>query len=269
METNFVDTLSKLQLLIEGLAISPSHGVNLFLDVEGTNLSRDGSVSILTLHDRHHDITHLVDITTLGKDAFTAAFSIEEGSCSLKTILEDPAITKVFFDVRNDSNALFFLFGIRLAGVRDLQLMELATRQFGKRILNGLGKCIDHDAGLSWAGRQEWKTVKEAGLKLFAPDRGGSYAVFDVQPLPDPLKSYCAQDVTFMPTLYQAYCRSLCDFWLSKIEEETNSRISSSQTLGYVPNRRHKALSPTQWVNLSASRSQMMTRGRVIALSWS
>lgn len=186
------------------VAISPSHGVNLFLDVGGTNLCRHGSISILTLYDRHYDTTHLIDITTLGKDAFTVAFSTCEGSHSLKTILEDPKIIKVFFDVRNDSNALFFLFNIRLAGVHDLQLMELASRQYGKRCLNGLGRCIEHDAGLSWADQRAWKKTKDAGVQLFSPQKGGSYAVFDVRPLPAELEAYCAQDVTFMPALYKA-----------------------------------------------------------------
>lgn len=47
---------------------------------------------------------------------------------SLQSILESPKTPKVFFDVRTDSDALFAQFGIKLAGIIDLQLMELASR---------------------------------------------------------------------------------------------------------------------------------------------
>jgi GT2 family glycosyltransferase len=47
-----------------------------------------------------------------------------------KAILETNDIHKVFFDVRNDSEASFHRFQICLQGVDDVQLMELATRTF-------------------------------------------------------------------------------------------------------------------------------------------
>lgn len=47
---------------------------------------------------------------------------------SLKSILESSMTPKVFFDVRTDSDALYGQFGIRLAGIIDLQLMEVASR---------------------------------------------------------------------------------------------------------------------------------------------
>ncbi|KAL2060851.1 hypothetical protein VTL71DRAFT_8903 [Oculimacula yallundae] len=43
---------------------------------------------------------------------------------TLKEILECPDITKIFFDVRNDADALFAHFGIHLRGTLDLQLLE-------------------------------------------------------------------------------------------------------------------------------------------------
>ena len=46
---------------------------------------------------------------------------------SLKAILESPKTPKVFFDVRMDSDALYALFGVKLAGIIDLQLMEVAS----------------------------------------------------------------------------------------------------------------------------------------------
>jgi exonuclease 3'-5' domain-containing protein 1 len=59
----------------------------------------------------------LVDIYTLGDKAFP---TIGAGGRTLKGILESDSIPKVFFDVRNDSDALFSHFQIRLAGIHDL-----------------------------------------------------------------------------------------------------------------------------------------------------
>jgi hypothetical protein len=47
---------------------------------------------------------------------------------TLKMIFESETIQKVFFDVRNDSDALYYHFGISLAGVHDIQVMEFAVR---------------------------------------------------------------------------------------------------------------------------------------------
>ena len=82
---------------------------------------------------------YLIDVHTLGASAFTTV-GIKNPNVTLKSILEDAQVPKVFFDVRNDSDALYFLFGIKLAGIHDLQVMQAATKR-GSFIL-GLGKCI-------------------------------------------------------------------------------------------------------------------------------
>jgi exonuclease 3'-5' domain-containing protein 1 len=54
---------------------------------------------------------YLIDVHTLGEEAFDTA---GVGEITLKDILQDEEIPKVFFDVRNDSDALFSHFGIAL-----------------------------------------------------------------------------------------------------------------------------------------------------------
>jgi len=44
---------------------------------------------------------------------------------ALKDILESATTPKVFFDIRNDSGALFAHFGIALQGVQDVQLWRM------------------------------------------------------------------------------------------------------------------------------------------------
>jgi len=47
--------------------------------------------------------------------------------------------------------------------------------------------------------------IKETGLKLFAPEEGGIYEVFNERPLSDMIGLYCVQDVQWLPVLYQTY----------------------------------------------------------------
>lgn len=95
---------------------------------------------------------YLIDVTTLGNKAFDTSGS---GNRSLKTILESKYIVKVFFDIRNDSDALFSLYGICVDGVEDLQLMELASRNFSKRCVNGLAKCIEGDSSIEYTEKRD------------------------------------------------------------------------------------------------------------------
>jgi exonuclease 3'-5' domain-containing protein 1 len=92
---------------------------------------------------------------------------------TLRGILESISIPTVFFDVCNDSDALFSHFQVNFAGILDIQLMELATRRFSRRCVNGLTKCIERDLPLGLAEVKVWKEIKEKGLDLFALGRGG------------------------------------------------------------------------------------------------
>lgn len=67
--------------------------------------------------------------------------------------------------------------------MKDLQLMELATRTFPRRLVNGLGKCIEHDAPMTFSERAKWKACKDGERKPFAPGCGGSYEIFIIHAL--------------------------------------------------------------------------------------
>jgi exonuclease 3'-5' domain-containing protein 1 len=78
-----------------------------------------------------------VDIHTLGSSAFSTPSA---SGTTLKAVLEDELIQKAFFDVRNDSDALYNHFGVHLAAIQDIQLLELATRSGSRRLIDGLGR---------------------------------------------------------------------------------------------------------------------------------
>ncbi len=86
-------------MLVDRLDGLPADPLFLYIDLEGPELSRKGSVSltqILPLPKNHVYLTNVYELnkaasTTAGKDGKT-----------LRNILESATIPKVFFDVRND-----------------------------------------------------------------------------------------------------------------------------------------------------------------------
>ncbi|KAK5701104.1 hypothetical protein LTR17_022901 [Elasticomyces elasticus] len=238
MDTKFLDTSTALEKFLSDLGNCDGQPPRLYMDLEGSNLSRNGTLSLVTIMLEPEKEVYLVDVTTLGRDAFTTAGA--DGR-TLKAVLESRNIVKVFFDIRNDSDALFGLYEIRIAGIEDLQLMELASRNFSKRNVNGLAKCIERDSTIPLVERRRWQVVKDNGKHLFDPQRGGSYAVFDERPLSKDIKEYCTQDVTFMPHLRDLYRMKLCDAWWRKIETETDARIQLSQSPTFRGKGQHMA----------------------------
>jgi exonuclease 3'-5' domain-containing protein 1 len=222
--TTFVSTASEISALLSCIKDLPRSLPSLYVDLEGAKLSRTGTISLLTLYALPMDTVYLIDIDSLGAAAFctaaattsaTATFpdpvsataagkqaSPTEPVLTLKSVSESPTIPKVFFDVRNDSDALFAHFEIALKCVDHLQLMKLATRSRKPRHhLLGLAWCIKHNNGMSPEARRHSLSVKKQGIKLLCPGKGGSYAVFDERPLQPIVLEHCVQDVMHMPKL--------------------------------------------------------------------
>lgn len=247
VDTRFIDDaklVAETIDAIEGLLTSPP---SLYFDLEGENLSRNGTISILQLYVLPFDRTYILDVHTLRSQCFSTA---GKSGHTLRDILEDGAIPKVFFDIRNDSDALYSLFGINVNGIHDLQLMELATRTFERRVVSGLSKCIERDAPLTIQEQLSWKANKERGVKLFAPERGGSYQVFNERPLRPEIMTYCAQDVKFLSRLWSIYDSRLTPEWRQRVLHVSGERVKESQSLGFVGQGRHMALAPHGWKSL-------------------
>ena len=130
---------------------------------------------------------YLLDILVLREKAFNTP---GQSGTDLRAILQSEIIPEVFFDVRNDADALFAHFGVSVEGVVDVQLMEVAARRSSRGLLAELGKSIEQDAQLKDEAIKQWKATKEKGLSLFAPERGGSYEIFNTRPLPEDIITF-------------------------------------------------------------------------------
>jgi exonuclease 3'-5' domain-containing protein 1 len=220
----------------------------MYLDLEGVNLCRHGSISILTFLVNTGATSRrvcLIDVHALGAQAFRTAGA--KGK-TLQDILQDENIPKVFFDARNDSDALFAHFGIALQGVEDIQLMESAARKTtaSRKFLNGLNKCVE-DMAASNTGRNQlagWKLAKTKGEQMFKAELGGSYDVFNLRPIPGDIISYCTGDVNYLPELRQRFWVGRTNQWRDLVVDETKKRIAASQKPEYQPYGRHRAIAP-------------------------
>ncbi|KAF2497286.1 hypothetical protein BU16DRAFT_526305 [Lophium mytilinum] len=242
--TTLIDSTAGVSNLVDQLLTLPTSPPSLYIDLEGVNLCREGTISLVTLlvqATRAPNRVFLIDVQSLGSLAFSTP---GKDGMTLKGILESPDIPKVFFDVRNDSDALYAQFNVSLQGIEDVQLMENASRSFGSRkFLSGLAKCIELDShGLEPQVRQSWRLAKEKGERLFKPANGGSYEVFNARPLSEDIIAYCAGDVQFLPSLRELHWYNLTQPWKVKVDQETKKRVLESQKLDYQPNGRDKAL---------------------------
>jgi len=244
MDVEMIDTAPALQAFIADLPENTNDQPSLYVDLEGNDLSRNGTLSLITILVEPRHTVHLIDVKTLGAAAFTTS---DSNGKSIQQILESKDTIKVFFDIRNDSDALFSLFGVHVAGIEDVQLMEVASRTSSKRLLNGLAKCIERDAPISLTDKREWRAVKDEGHRLFDPARGGSFAVFDERPLTPAMQKYCVQDVLHMPALRSAYRAKIGNAWWAKVQEETTARIALSQSPNFNGKGRHMAEARHSW----------------------
>jgi len=241
-----VDTELSVRNLIQVIQSLPTETPSLYVDLEGISLSRHGSISLITFFVQPRNCIYIVDVHKLQSAAFNTATA--DGT-TLKSVLESTGIIKVFFDLRNDSDALYHHFGVRLCGVEDIQLMENAARPaFRRRYVNGLDRCITNDAPISPAEKRNWKSAKEKGLKLFHPSKGGSYDVFNERPINTDIERYCVIDVQFLPLLRNLYWGRLNSTWKIKVMEETEKRVRNSQSPAYQPQSDDKKFGPWEGV---------------------
>ena len=78
--------------------ISPATGLRpkLALDLEGVNLCRHGSVSIVQIFAETSNVIWLVDITTLGREAFDHK---DTNGQSLREVFQNPLTVKVLWTI--------------------------------------------------------------------------------------------------------------------------------------------------------------------------
>ena len=206
-ETGLKAALSELKERIE------ERNTLLAVDCEGDSLSRKGALTIITVATEEK--VYIFDVLKLGQVVF---------SSGLGEILEDKSREKLMFDCRQDSDALWHQFKVKLSGVLDLQLLEViyrrenpaasstvntprlsATNTRGGRRnrrsqrtdevekIYGFRRCIE-----LYLQDEKLTKMKDKGRRLLKRDD----EVWTKRPLTDDLIQYCIVDTMAMFRLY-------------------------------------------------------------------
>ncbi len=169
----------------------------LAVDIEGVDLCREGLISIIQIATPDSTV-YIFDITTLKIDAFTHG---------LRDVFSNLNIEKVFFDARSDCDALHHLFDSLPRKILDCQIayMMSSSSLRNSRYVKGFTSAIVDSSSLSFPKKTQIGKLKARGLKLFAPDKGGSYDVWEERPLNRVLVDYAASDVTSLLKIFEEY----------------------------------------------------------------
>ncbi|KAF9767146.1 hypothetical protein IL306_000346 [Fusarium sp. DS 682] len=171
---------------------------------------------------------YLVNLRRLGENAFSP---IGNTKTSFREVLESKDIPKVGFDIRDISRLLFRQYNVSLAGIHDLQLMELASRKDGesKKFLSGLQKCINQDLPSSNMEKiRRLNTEETTNMHL--------YNTFGHNP------NGSMRRIEIFPELWSVYNRRLSreknSVWLHLMRQESEQRVhDSKRKAGSYPER--------------------------------
>lgn len=216
---NLIDSFGCLmQLLIHLERICGINEAALAVDFEGVKLCRHGALCLvqMTCSDDPR-LVYVLDVHVLGKRAFT--MQTPQGT-SMKGLLEEQNIRKVWFDPRNDVDALYHQFGIMPRGIFDLQLAEVADRRnrgLNVHFVQGLYKCLTQCPALQSDQKVFAERINTLGKSLFEPQNGGNYEIFQHRPLNPVILVYAAHDSRYMLVLYEQYVKSIGQRWVSRV----------------------------------------------------
>ena len=248
-DTGLQDAISNIkQKIAERIAL-------LAVDCEGNSLSRDGALTIITVATEEK--VYIFDVQKLGQATF---------SSGLGEILEDESRKKLMFDCRQDSDALWHQFKVKLSGVLDVQLLEVIYRREnpsasttntaqspsknkrgGRRNrrsqrtdevekIYGFGRCLE-----LYLQDENLVKIKDKGKELLEEDD----ELWTKRPLTDELIQYCVVDTMAMFGLYnkmkdvnggeQARLRVASDKYVDLYRGKTQRSFDGYETNGYLP----------------------------------
>lgn len=229
----FVDTEPKLISMLADFANSSIINV----DFEGVELCRLGQVCLGQFHASQSRRVYIVDFVTMNP--------FEVADKRLKTLMESETILKVFFDPRNDADALVHLYGVHSRNALCLQVAEVAFRQSKNhqvRFLCGLAKVMDRHVRLPINQKKALMDIKNAGRAHFRSDTND---MFLKRPMDAFALEYAAADVFYFDQLRIKLYESLGTLYKSRVREISQERLRACLEPGYQAHGRHKSIAPS------------------------
>jgi hypothetical protein len=216
--------LMKLLHHLQDIGGPNGHQMQLAVDFEGVKLNRHGALCLVQMICSNDPrLVYVIDVFMLGNRAFT--LKTAQG-VSLKGLLEDENVRKVWFDPRNDVDALYHQFHIVPRGIFDLQLAEVAHRRnrgLNVQYVQGLYKCLTQCPQLQEEQKVFAEMINRLGKSLFEPQNGGDYQIFLTRPLNPVILVYAAHDSRYMLMLSEQYSSFIGQHWVDRVIAASNS----------------------------------------------
>lgn len=131
--------------------------------------------------------------------------------------------------MRNAVYALTALYGVRVAGMTDIQLLENASRIGDKVYLRGLHECVQSDLNLDRPSSNRWLALEKELLSLMNDNH------FAKRSLAPEVIQYRVNDVIVLPDLHQIYLGRVRPDWLLRVEDESEERVTQALSPAYDP----------------------------------
>ncbi|EZF35290.1 hypothetical protein TMEN_5638 [Trichophyton mentagrophytes] len=244
-----VDSSNKLEGFLSELRELDMDPVPLFVEFKGRDISRDGSLSIISIYVRPLNKIYLINIHSIGMDG--TSYTEDFRGTTLQSIFQCSVLRKAFFDVRGASNILFHNHGFTLDGIVDIQLMELATRNGSREFLRGLATCVRNDSPLSVEEKKRWEEYDEFRRHIFSPEitSDSDFAkLWTKSPISTEIKDHCVCSLVALSRLYDVYDERLkqgaTKFWKTEICSATETRINDSKQEDFDVHDRENAYGP-------------------------
>ena len=226
----------------------------LAVDCEGVAMSRVGPITLLQVA-AGRDV-FLFDVQALGTEHLFGGVD-DAPRTPLRDALENPHATKLMFDCRVDSDALYHQHGVKLAGVFDVQLADVAARRrrsLAVTFLAGMPKCAQRHLSAGAAAAEAalaaldgpaaaregaeppitaeavsrvTEHLKTKVKALYAPDRGGDSGLWALRPISVDARRYAALDVWLLGEIHDAMTssESLDEEWTGRVVRASEARV--------------------------------------------
>jgi exonuclease 3'-5' domain-containing protein 1 len=224
---------------IEDIIIEYGDTFTLYLNLEMQNNKGYSNISILTILVHPKNLVYIMDVYSLQMDVFTTP---GRQRWSFRDVLESERISKTFFDVRNAATVLYAHFEVQLQGVQDIQLMQNASRQWGK--LKVLSQCIRRDSRLTTQQKNDWAKLHMMGPTTLDTTRGGTYEIHPTRPLSANTIKYCVNEVLHLPELHRIYLRRLDRSSKNMLPVDAEKRVLESQIMVDTHRRTDEVVRP-------------------------
>ncbi|CZT00278.1 uncharacterized protein RAG0_08365 [Rhynchosporium agropyri] len=197
------EQLKTFLLLLSKLKRSTLRAPELSLDYEACKLAGDGDIRVMQMRVRSMNHTFIFDVKKLGGITMFEAKNTK--GLSLREVLESNKHIKLMWDCRQDQDALFGIFGIKLSRIIDVQLLELGSGEAASNEnLRSLSTAFRRH-GRAWMTPTELSEFVRTSAEAKEYFKKSNYGIFGYEDLPDLALEYSAGDVDMIEKLYNYY----------------------------------------------------------------